>query len=298
MTDRTQVLAIDGTGMLVRCARAAAKTGPLTADDGTPTGTLMMFIGSLAKKLRAVAPGYAVVAWDGPHARRWRQALYPGYKLNRPDYWADSPDLRLAQEFCRSASIRQLTLPGFEADDLLAAVQRHVVATLPGASLVIVSDDCDLLQLTYDDSTMVTGLSFDQVLTGADVENEWGVPPWWLPALRALAGDDSDNIPGLHGIGPARAAQILRRDEFTWPPQWLTEQEKQQVSVWRQIMELIEPPELPEREEHAGMDFFRLHGHAEWNREDPSGVLRFLGKYQLSRLSQRLSDGRLWLRRT
>jgi 5'-3' exonuclease len=254
----------------------------------------MMFIGSLAKKLRTVVPEYVVVTWDGPHARQWRQELYPPYKANRPDYWEDSPDLRLAQEFCRSASIRQLTVPGFEADDLLAAVQRHVVSSVPGAVLVIVSDDHDLLQLTDDDSTIVTGLSFDQVLTASDVETEWGVPPWWLPALRAMAGDESDNIPGLPGIGPARAAQVLRRDDFAWPPPWLSAHDKQQVTTWRAVMELIEPPKRPEHEDHAGMDFFRLHGRAEWHREDTAQVLRFLGKYQLSRLAGRLSDGRLW----
>lgn len=294
MPDRTHVLAVDGTGMLVRCHRAAHNASVLTAADGTPTGTLMMFIGSLAKKLAMIQPDYAVITWDGPKAREWRRELYPGYKANRPDYWEDSPDLILVQEFCRIARLRQLTVPGFEADDLLGAVARHVTAVMPQAYLVIVSDDRDLLQLTDDESVIVTGLSFDQVLTAADVEAEWGVPPWWLPALRALAGDESDNIPGLPGIGRHRAGHLLREADFAWPPPWLGEQDKHQVSVWRQVMELIEPPRRPEHEDHAGADFFRLYGHAEWHRDDPDQVLHFLRKYQLSRLAGRLSDGRLW----
>lgn len=285
------ILAVDGTGMLVRCHRAAQKTGPLTADDGTPTGTLMMFISSLAKKLRIIQPDYAVVAWDGPDARQWRRELYPPYKANRPDYWPDSPDLRLAQEFCRSASIRQLTVPGFEADDILAAVHRLAVG---GASVVVVSDDQDLLQLLEDDRTFVTGLAFDKVLAKADVEHEWRVPPWWLPALRALSGDASDNIPGLPGIGAARAAQILRAADFEWPPPVLSPDDKDKVTTWRKVMELLEPPKRPEHVDAAGMDYFRLPGHAEWHREDPGAVRIFLGKYQLSRLAERLSDGRLW----
>lgn len=294
MPDRTQVLAVDGTGMLVRCHRAAGNATPLTAADGTPTGTLMMFIGSLSKKLRLLQPDYAVIAWDGPHARQWRQELYPPYKANRPDYWEDSPDLRLVQEFCRSASIRQLTVPGFEADDLLASVQRWAAEHLPDTAVTIVSDDHDLLQLTAEDSVTVTGLSFDQVLTAADVEADWGVPPWWLPALRAMAGDESDNIPGLPGVGPLRAASFLRDNDFAWPPYWLAERDQQQVITWRKVMELIIPPQRPEHEDHAGTDFFRLPGQAEWHRDDPGQVLLFLRKYQLSRLAGRLSDGRLW----
>jgi 5'-3' exonuclease len=291
-------MAVDGTGLLVRCNRAAARTGkPLTADDGTPTGTLMMFIGSLARKLREIRPDYLVIAWDGPHSRLWRQKICPEYKANRPDQWDGSPGFRLVSEFCQAASILQLTVPGFEADDVLASVQRRIAETAPAAWLTIVSDDADLLQLLGDEMTAVRGLSFDEPLTGPDVERIYGVLPWWLPAARALAGDASDNIPGLPGVGPFIAAQWIRDGGLVWPlpehllpdPAW-----RAQVEAWRSVMELIRPPHRPEDEPAVGMKYFDLSERGEWHCEDPDPVRIFLEKYQLRQLSERLLHGRLW----
>ena len=291
------VLAVDGTGLLVRCSRAAQRAARLTADDGTPTGTLLMFIGSLAKKLRTVRPGYAVVAWDGPEARHWRQGMYPGYKANRAGQWNGSPDLRLAMEFCASASVRQLMVPGFEADDLLAAVQRHVAVRMPSARLMVHSDDTDLLQLLGDEMTVVTCLTSDAILTATDVSAGWMVPPWWLAGARALAGDESDNIPGLPGVGPHRAVQMLASGSWRWPlpPEVLPgEDERALVAAWRDIMELVAPPYRPEGEAAAGEAYFAIEGKAGWTRPDTDEVRAFFAKYQLSSLSRKLSSGGLW----
>lgn len=291
------VLAVDGTGMLVRCSRAARRAARLTADDGTPTGTLLMFVGSLAKKLRTVRPAYVVVAWDGPGARHWRQGLYPGYKANRASQWDDSPDLRLAMAFCTAASVRQLMVPGFEADDVLAAVQRHVASAMPGAYLMVHSDDADLFQLLGDEMTVVTCLGSDACITAMDVNAGWMVPPWWLACARALAGDESDNIPGLPGIGRQRAVQMIARGSWQWPlpPDVLPgEEERALVGTWRDIMELIAPAHRPEGEAAAGEGYFAIEGNAEWTRPDTDAVRAFFAKYQLASLSQKLSNERLW----
>jgi 5'-3' exonuclease len=294
----SKVLAVDGTGMLVRCHKAAQRTGqPLTAADGTPTGTLMMFIGSLAKKLRVLQPAYAVITWDGPHARIWRQDLYPGYKANRNPQHEASPEQRLAVEFCHAAGLRQLAVPGYEADDLLAAVQRWVIASMPDALLDICTDDADLLQLLFHPTTAVTGLSFDAIRLAEDVQAEWGIHPRYLPCVRALAGDQSDNIPGLPGIGIQRAARMIRDCGYEWPlPDWMLPgaEQRRLVGVWRDVMELAEPPHKPEDEHNVGMDFFALSGRAEWNREPREELFTFLAKYQLSRLSERALNGKLW----
>lgn len=291
------VVAVDGTGLLVRASRAAGRHAQLSSSDGTPTGALMMFIGSLAKKLRVVRPDYLVVTWDGPGARRWRRALYPDYKGNRPPNDKGDSELDLARGFCDAAGIRQLSIPAFEADDLLAAVQRQVVAEMPDAQLLVITDDKDLLQLLGDCMTTVTGLSFDAMLTAADVDAQWGVPPWWLPAVRALAGDGSDNIPGLPGIGPHRAVKMIADGGWQWPlPERLLPEpgDRLRVAVWHDLVNLLTPLREPEREPGIEEGYFALRGQAEWRGEVSDPLLSFLQKYELRSLSERLLKGRLW----
>lgn len=289
------VLAVDGTGLLVRCSRAARRTAPMSAADGTPTGALLMFISSLAKNLRVIRPHHVLVAWDGPGARAWRQDLYPGYKASRPAQDGDGAELRLARDFCAAASLRQLTVPGFEADDLLAAVQRELAMHRNDYRLVVHSDDSDLLQLLADEMTVITGSNSGAYLTATDVLSGWRVPPWWLAPLRALAGDDSDGIPGLPMIGPQRAAHLLASAGWRWPlpAEALPDPgQRAQVAIWRDIMELIEPPRRPEDE--TGEGYFSVDFRSEWTRPDNDVVRDFFSTFQLASLSERLSNGRLW----
>lgn len=288
------VVAIDGTGLLVRCERAARRNG-LHTSDGIPTGALVAFAGAVARKLRVSRPSYAVIAWDGADSRAWRRELWPSYKANRPAQWEDSHGLQQAMEFCAAAGISQVTVPGFEADDVLAAVQRSVTREMPDAVLDVCTEDKDLLQLTGDAMTVVTAFSSDAQVTDKAVRRDWGVPPWWLPCLRALAGDPSDNIPGLKNIGTWRAAVMLRNSGFMWPlPEHLLpgEEDRDNVLKWRAVMELVAPPRFPE--DYSGTDVFKLSGRAEWHREVSDSLLDFFGKYELSSLSERLRTGRLW----
>lgn len=292
-----RVLAVDGTGVLVRCKKAAGRTVTgLTSSDGTPTGTLMMFIGALARKLRDIQPDYAVIAWDGPGALAWRREICPDYKRDHADAPADDLEGRLAADFCLAAGLRQVMVPGFEADDLLAAVQRQVQAEMPGALLDLLSDDADVLQLLGSGLTAVHGIGFDAVITALDVEQEWHVQPEWLPRLRAMIGDPSDKLRGLPGIGPARARVMLNLGRWTWPlpEEVLGEPGRSKVAAWCSVMDLINPPRRPEDDPGVKDGYFALKGQAEWHREDPGALRIFLERYELRRLSERLSNGRLW----
>jgi 5'-3' exonuclease len=270
----------------------------LTSSDGTPTGTLMMLIGALSKKVRAIQPDYLVITWDGPRARGWRRDIYPAYKANRPgapDDGRHQSDLALARGFCEAAGIRQVMVEGFEADDLMAAVQRQASYELPEAILDLLSDDADVLQLLDYDRAAVTGLSFDAILTAVDVDATWGVPPRWLPMLRSLSGDESDGIPGLHGVGPVKAAQMITRGGWEWPlPESVLPDAalRAQVAAWCSVMDLISPPRRPE--DAAAEGYFSLKGQAEWNRGVSPGLSDYLMRYELRRLHERMINGRLW----
>lgn len=288
-----RILAVDGTGLLVRASRAQMGRPLLMTSGGIPTGTLMSFIGSLARKIRASKPDYLVVAWDGANALQWRREMYPGYKGSRVDHDGNGREVLQAQAFCAAAGIRQLEMPFFEADDILAAVWRHV--TIDGAELNLATDDADLLQLLGDDMTVVTGLTSDAPITAADVEKTWQIWPWWMPAMRSLSGDHSDNIPGLPGIGRIRAARMIRDGGFRWPlPEKILPdpEQREKAETWRSVMELANPPVRPEKD--AGEAPFLLAGQAEWHGGAPGEVLDFLSTHELSALLQRLQKGRLW----
>lgn len=292
-----RLLAVDGTGLMVRCSRAARVRGGLSAPDGTPITSLIMFIGSLARKLRQVRPSHLVVCWDGLQAGQWRRELWPGYKAGRDGGWG-TQGLEMDQMtgFCAAAGMRQLIMTGFEADDLLAAVCR--AAEAPGLPVLLWTDDADLQQM-LDDSQPVTMDALDgdegASITEAMAERFWGIHPSWLPEVRALAGDVSDSIPGLPRIGPKRAVKMIREGGMTWPlPETvLSDPEHRRLAgIWRDIMELLTPVVPPEGA--AGLDLSCLAGEAGWDRQSAGNVRELLERYGMSRIAERLEKGELW----
>lgn len=294
-TPEPTVLAVDATGLLVRCSRAGARRG-LHTRNGTPTGTLLMFISSLSRKVRAVRPDYLIAAWDGDGALGWRRSLYPGYKANRAVPAFAGTEMLQAMEFCDAAGICSAMVSSFEADDILAAVQRLFRRQMPTGTLLLCSDDLDMLQLA-DSRTLVTGLTRDNGITAADVEQSWGIRPSGLSWVRALAGDKSDNIPGIRGVGPAKAVRMIRDGGDRWPlPEHLLPPGgaglRELVSCWKEIMDLAIPMRSPVGA--AGMDHFGLLHQSRWEPETEGKVLEMLGRYELSDLAERLRKGRFW----
>lgn len=286
------LLAVDGTGLLARCSRAAARTG-LTAPGGIPTGALTLFAGSLSAMTRGVQPTHLVIAWDGGDARAWRQSICPEYKENRPLH----PDRRPVEgdqvrEFCDAAEMSQWALDAFEADDLLAAASRLSARDMPGATVVVASDDKDMLQLAEPGRVWVRGLGSDgHLFSSGEIELTWGVPPGWLPRLRALAGDRSDGIPGLRGVGPAIALRMLTLSSGRWPlPEEILPPgpERDAVARWFDVMDLNDPVEFPEEDVNAGiLDILET----EWKR---GNILPVLEKYGMRAMAERYTQGTFW----
>jgi DNA polymerase-1 len=289
---------VDATGLLVRCSRAAARSG-IHASNGTPTGTLMMFIASLSRKIRAVQPDYLLAAWDGPDSLYWRRRLYPAYKANRAAPPVMGAEMSQALEFCKAAGIRSVMAPFFEADDILAAVQRLFYRKMPAGRLLLCSDDRDMLQLAAE-RTDITGLTADDVLLAADVEEAWGIEPARLSWVRALCGDKSDNIPGLRGLGRKKAVQVIREGGCVWPlPESVLPpgptghgDRRELVECWQRIIDLTVP--LRSMEGSAGMDYFEILNQSRWRPAETGGVLEVLRKYELSVLASRMQKGRFW----
>lgn len=297
-------LIVDGTGLMVRCQRAARSRG-LTTEAGIPTGALLMFITSLARLTRAHDPKYLAVCWDGPGALEWRRELYPAYKSGRAPAPALDPHretlLDRLMAFCRAAGVPQYCVPGFEADDLVSAFVRrsHLSSCISGRRIIIASDDLDMQQLTAYSPVRVTTLSGGPLEGADEVERAWGVPPVVLMKLRALAGDPSDGIPGLRGVGRARACRMLLEAGLLWQDvlNGISDQQDREMAVrWRDITDLVIPSRCPERVTGAG--FFRPDVSCLWTGEATSELAGFLAEYELTSVLRRLERGGLWRARS
>jgi DNA polymerase-1 len=197
---------IDLSGYVFRAYHAIA---PLSSSKGEPTHAVMGTVNMLQKVVNGRQPHLFAVAMDskGP---TFRHALDERYKAHRP---APPPDLsqqmHRCEEIVRAYNIPIYQVAGMEADDLIASVVARALAA--GIDVVIVSSDKDLMQLVRDrdDRVVLWDSMRDKVYGAHEVREKWGVPPSQLRDLLALVGDTSDNIPGVPGIGPKTAADLL-----------------------------------------------------------------------------------------
>jgi DNA polymerase-1 len=199
-----RVVLVDGTNSIYRAFFAPMTD--LRATDGTPTKAVLVFTNMLLKTLREESPDYCAVVFDA-RGKTFRHEVYPEYKAGREAQPEDlAVQFPLAREIVAALAIPMLEAPGVEADDLIACLVR---CAPPDARISIVSTDRDLMQLVGERVQLLDGIR-DRRYGPAEVEARFGVPPAQLLDLRALVGDTSDNIPGVHGIGEKGGAQLIR----------------------------------------------------------------------------------------
>jgi DNA polymerase I len=151
-------------------------------------------------------PTHLAVVFDKSE-HTFRNELYPDYKAHRPDAPADLvPQFKLIRDAVHAFDLPCLEQAGFEADDLIATYVRQ--ACEAGASSTIVSSDKDLMQLVNDSVVMYDTMK-DRRIGPAEVMEKFGVLPDKVIEVQALIGDSTDNVPGVPGIGPKTAAQLI-----------------------------------------------------------------------------------------
>jgi DNA polymerase-1 len=207
MKNTEPVYLIDGNAYIHRAYHAIP---PLTNKQGLPTNATYGFTNILLRVLRDKTPTHLAIAFDakGP---TFRHQLYAEYKANRPPMVSDlAVQLPSIKAIVKAYNILTMEQPGVEADDLLAACACRLAEQ--GHRVVIISGDKDLLQLVSDHITLWDPM-LDRVMDSTAVEQKYKVPPAKLTDLFALIGDASDNIPGVAGIGPKTAEQLI--NEFS-----------------------------------------------------------------------------------
>lgn len=204
---------IDANNFMFRAYHALPM---LTAPDGTPVNAIHGYVRMVQAVRKEFAPQYLLAVFDAQGSTSWRRAIYPEYKANRPPPPEDLlPQIPLVREATAALSIPWLEDKALEADDLIAAYAEHGVTQ--GLEVVVVSSDKDLMQLVRgpDDvragSVRLWDTMKNRRVGPEQVVEKFGVGPELLGDLLALAGDASDNIPGVPGIGPKTATGLLQQ---------------------------------------------------------------------------------------
>jgi DNA polymerase-1 len=203
-TQPKHVYLVDGSGYIFRAYHALP---PLTRADGTPVNAVLGFTTMLMKLISETDADHIAVIFDAARAG-FRNEIYADYKANRPPPPEELiPQFALIREATRAFNLPSIEMPGYEADDLIATYAR--LAKAAGADVTIVSSDKDLMQLVNDRVTMFDPIK-NKPIGAAEVEEKFGVGPDKVVEVQALAGDSTDNVPGVPGIGVKTAAELIK----------------------------------------------------------------------------------------
>ncbi|QIO36800.1 DNA polymerase I [Bradyrhizobium sp. 1(2017)] len=284
------IFLVDGSGYIFRAYHALP---PLNRkSDGLQVNAVLGFCNMLWKLLRDMPednrPTHLAIIFDKSEIT-FRNKIYPDYKAHRPPAPDDLiPQFALIREAVRAFDLPCLEQVGFEADDLIATYVRQ--ACERGASATIVSSDKDLMQLVTDCVTMYDTMK-DRRIGIPEVIEKFGVPPEKVVEVQALAGDSTDNVPGVPGIGIKTAAQLIteygdldqllfRAGEIKQPKRreaLLENAEKARIS--RQLVLLDDKVEL-----EVPLDDLAVH------EPDARKLVAFLKAMEFTTLTRRVAD--------
>ncbi|HEU0118683.1 MAG TPA: DNA polymerase I [Alphaproteobacteria bacterium] len=243
---------VDGSGFIFRAFHALP---PMTRPDGTHVNAVYGFCNMLHKLLNDLRAEHIAVIFDAGR-KTFRNDIYKEYKAHRPPPPPELvPQFALIRDATRAFGLPCLEAPGFEADDLIATYAKEAVKKK--RNVRIVSSDKDLMQLIKPGIEMFDPMK--SVPIGMDdVLKKFGVPPEKVIDVQALAGDSTDNVPGVPGIGVKTAADLInqygdletllkRASEIKQPKrrELLTEHaEKARIS--KKLVELKDDSPMPE----------------------------------------------------
>jgi DNA polymerase-1 len=202
-----RLLIVDGHAYAYRAFHAIRG---LCSPDGQPTNAVYGFIKMLAKMRAAMEPTHLIVVWDGG-LDAGRTASLPEYKAHRPEMPEDlRKQLDEMAAYLKAAGIASYCREGVEADDYIACLARHAAET--GMEVVIASSDKDFMQLVSGRIGLLNPNDKSEMIwTDEQVRAKAGVEPPQVVDWLGLMGDSVDNIPGVPGVGPKTAAELLNQ---------------------------------------------------------------------------------------
>ena len=204
-SDKKRLFLIDGSGYIYRAFYALP---PMTRpSDKMPVNAVFGFTSMLMNFIKENPYDCMAVVFDTAR-KNFRNNIFPDYKATRKEVPEDLiPQFPLIRDAVRAFNIPAVEQEGYEADDLIAAYAKKAVTA--GYEVVIVSADKDLTQLMDDAHVQVYDPMKKRYVTNEDVMKKFGVAPDKVTQVQALMGDAIDNIPGVKGIGPKTAAELI-----------------------------------------------------------------------------------------
>ena len=206
-----KVILIDGNNLMYRSYYATAYTGNVMKNSkGFPTNALYGFVGMMNKIIHEEKPEYAMVAFD--IGKNFRKEKYETYKDGRNE----TPDelkmqMPIARDILKAMGIQYFEMEPYEADDIIGTFAKFCEED-PEYTATIVSSDKDLLQLISEETEVKLLKQKDYIrYNKKSFKEDWGIEPIRVIDYKALAGDPSDNIPGVKGIGDKTAINLLKQ---------------------------------------------------------------------------------------
>jgi len=194
---------VDGSGFIFRAYYALP---PLTRKDGTPINAVMGYCNMIWRLIAETKTDSLAVIFDTA-SKTFRNEIYKEYKANRSEAPEDLvPQFSLIREATKAFNIPYIELAGYEADDIIATYASQ--ASSEGWKVDIISSDKDLMQLVNDNVKMIDPMKMITI-DKEQVFKKFGVYPDRVIDVQALAGDSTDNIPGVPGIGTKTAAELI-----------------------------------------------------------------------------------------
>jgi DNA polymerase I-like protein with 3'-5' exonuclease and polymerase domains/5'-3' exonuclease len=211
MSASPHLLLVDGNALFYRAFHAFPST--FTTPDGRPSGAAYGFTRILLATLKNLSPTHAIVCFDVNDSTVHRKALYAEYKVQRSAMPDDlKTQVPIIWQIVESLDIPRFSQEGLEADDLIGSIAKQTTAEDPNLRVTILSGDQDLIQLVTEQISVLSpaiGFAKQALYTPQSVQEKYGFEPLQMIEYKALAGDSSDNIPGVPGIGDVRAKQLL-----------------------------------------------------------------------------------------
>lgn len=204
-----RLVLIDGHAILHRAYHALP---PLTTSAGELVNAVYGFTTMLLRVIDELKPNYLIVAFDTPKPT-FRHAEYVGYQAQRPKMEDElAGQIEKVQRIVRALGIPIFAVEGYEADDVIGTLAKR--AAKKKIEVVIATGDRDMFQLVQKEIKIyapVKGMSEARIFDYQAVEEKMGVKPEQIVDYKSLVGDPSDNYPGVPGIGPKTAAQLLHQ---------------------------------------------------------------------------------------
>jgi DNA polymerase-1 len=199
-----RLVLVDGSGFIFRAFHAIP---PMIRPDGVHVNAVFGFCNMITRLMKDHTGTHLAVIFDAG-AKTFRNRMYDQYKAHRPDPPDELiPQFALIREATRAFGLPSIELEDWEADDLIAAYAKCVKEA--GGEAIIVSSDKDLMQLIGEKVFMLDPMK-NTPIGLAEVEAKFGVTPDKVVEVQALIGDSVDNVPGVPGIGPKGAAQLIQ----------------------------------------------------------------------------------------